>query len=288
MPQQPHLRPVEPPEGGDGMSPVRAPQRQRAGRALPTDRMKMDFQVRVLNAIGRLSGAGKRPVTAQELSKALEGIAPTTVILSNRFFADAGWIRNQRGQYTATDALVEYSRRRALASSGAVPSEALEALRVPARQSWFWEALSPHLADGSMSYTEAAIILMSEAHASESHKPMITNLIAWLNVIGLIDIQDDQISLAGEPGSPAAGRMSHADPQANGQPAAPVAAPRPAATGTPREEPTAQPEGNPPAYVIAFNFGTQLTADDLARLSPEQIKALFEAVGTVMALTSKG
>jgi hypothetical protein len=80
---------------------------------------------------------------------------------------------------------------------------------------------------------------------------------------------------------------SEADARASGQPAAPVAAPRPVATGSPREEPTARPGGNPPACVIAFNFGTQLTADDLARLSPEQIKALFEAVGTVMALTGK-
>jgi hypothetical protein len=77
------------------------------------------------------------------------------------------------------------------------------------------------------------------------------------------------------------------DARAGGQPAAPVAASRPAATGSQREKPTAQPEGNPSAYVIAFNFGTQLTADDLARLSPEQIKALFEAFGTVMALTGK-
>jgi hypothetical protein len=285
MTSQSHLHPVQPPHNGDATDSARAPQRRRASRALPTDRMKMDVQVRVLHAIGRLSGAGKRPVTAQELGKAVDGLAATTVMLSNKFFADAGWIENQHGRYTATDALVEYSRRRALAGSGPVPSEAMEALRRPVRQSWFWQALRPYLANGRLPSTEAAIVLMSEAGAGESHKPMIANLIAWLRIIGLVDLQGDDISLAeGEP-ELSADSSDHAGPQADRQPGAPVAVPRPAATEATGEKPAAQAGGSPPAHVIAFNFGVRMTADDLARLTPEQIKSFFEAVGTVMALS---
>ena len=36
--------------------------------------------------------------------------------------------------------------------------------------------------------------------------------------------------------------------------------------------------------VIGFSFEFSLTADDLAKLTPDQITALFEAVGKVMAL----
>jgi len=284
MVTQSHLRPVDPPDNGGPGGSSRAAQRPHAKRALPTDRMKMDVQIRVLNAIGRLSGAGKRPVNAQELGKALEGLAATTVMLSNRFFADAGWIRSERGQYTATDALVEYSRRRSLAGSGPVPGEAMEALRTPARQSWFWEALAPFLRNGRLPYTEAAIILMSEAEASESHKPMIANLIAWLRVIGLIEQHDDHIALAEGESASSVADPDHADPP----PATPETVQESAAAHAASEKPAVHAAAGPPAYVIAFNFGTQLTADDLARLSPEQIKALFEAVGTVMALTGKG
>jgi hypothetical protein len=36
--------------------------------------------------------------------------------------------------------------------------------------------------------------------------------------------------------------------------------------------------------VIGFNFAFSLTVDDLAKLTPEQITATFEAVGKVMAI----
>jgi hypothetical protein len=36
--------------------------------------------------------------------------------------------------------------------------------------------------------------------------------------------------------------------------------------------------------VVAFSFDVKVTTADLARLTPEQIKAFFEAVGAVMAV----
>ena len=39
--------------------------------------------------------------------------------------------------------------------------------------------------------------------------------------------------------------------------------------------------------VIAFSTDLRLTSEDLAALSPEQIRALFEAVGTVASLTKR-
>ena len=50
------------------------------------------------------------------------------------------------------------------------------------------------------------------------------------------------------------------------------------------QESNKEREANLPAAVLAVSFDVRMTADDLARLSPDQIKALFEAVGTVMAL----
>jgi hypothetical protein len=244
--------------------------------------MKMDLQFRVLHALGRLSGAGKRPVNADDLSRAVGGIAPTTVILSNKFFADAGWIENQQGRYTATDALVEHTRRQAVDGASHPSTEAMEALRVSVRQSWFWEALHPYLANGKLPVTEAAIILMREAAASDSHMPMIMNLLSWLDLIGLITLGDNEISLRdGEAANPQ-NRAERTEPS---MPSSDHGAP--ATNGTMSEKATTEPGRPAPPHVIAFNFGARLTAEDLAQLNPEQIKALFEAVGTVMALTSK-
>jgi hypothetical protein len=235
----------------------------------------MDRQIAVLRALGRLSGPRKEPVNGDQLSRAIGGIASATVILSNRFFADAGWIvTSGRGLYAATDALVEYTRR--IATGAADPAEVL---RAPARGSWFWGVLEPYLADGGLAVNEATILLMREADATESHAPMIQNLIAWLEQVGLITVRDD-IIVAGEP-TPA---------PAENAPQAPPEAERPAsgASAEGSERPAVQGQALPPEPLIAFGLDVQLTVADLAVLTPEQIKAFFEAVGAMAALKNRG
>jgi hypothetical protein len=110
-------------------------------------------------------------VNADALSRAVGSLAATTVILSNRFFAAAGWIViPAKGLYTATDDLVEYTRRLATGT----PDYAAEALRAPTRRSWFWEVLEPHIAGGRrLPENDAVILLMRGADASDGHIPMI-------------------------------------------------------------------------------------------------------------------
>jgi hypothetical protein len=285
MANQPHLRSVEPPT--DGESPTSRQQRQRATKALPTDRMKMDRQIAVLGALGRLSGPRKDPVNGDQLSRAVGGVVASTVILSNRFFADAGWIvPSGRGLYAATDELVEYTRRLATGT----PQYASEILRVPAQRSWFWEILEPYLADGGrLPVNEAAILLMREAGAMDHHMTMIQNLVTWLEHIGLIAVQDNYIVAAAV--SDGVGASSTGFPAEPQRPANPQ---RPAGP-TPTAGPEAgnrghivQDEELPPATLLGFNLDVYLTVDDLARLTPEQIRAFFEAVGVLAALKNKG
>jgi hypothetical protein len=286
MVNQPHLRPVEPPT--DGESPTgRQQPRQRATKALPTDRMKMDRQIAVLGALGRLSGPRKDPVSGDQLSRAISSVVAATVILSNRFFADAGWIvPSGRGLYAATDELLEYTRRLATGT----PEYACEVLRAPAQRSWFWEILEPYLANGGrLPANEAAILLMREAGAMDHHMAMIQNLIAWLEYIGLVTVQDNYIVAAG--GGDGAGTSSAglpAEPQRSAEPQHP-ADPEPEAT---REagggERIVQDGELAPPTLIAFGLDVRLTVDDLARLTPEQIKAFFEAVGALAAVRNKG
>jgi hypothetical protein len=279
MSQQPYLHPVAPPDSGGPAAIGRQQARQRADKALPTDRMKMDRQIAVLHALGRLSGPRKESVNADGLSRAVSGIAPTTVILSNRFFEAAGWIViPAKGIYAATNVLVEYTRRLATGT----PAYAAEALRDPARQSWFWQVLEPHIADGRrLPVNDAVILLMRGAGASDGHTPMIRNLIAWLEHVGMISVRDQCIAAEAKTAEPA-GDTAPGPPQPRDQ--GPAGTPAPAETGAKGEKPTAPGGGEPPATVVAFSFDVKVTTADLARLTPEQIRAFFEAVGAVMAV----
>jgi len=269
MVEQSHLRPVE-----DAPDHKRQPQRQRPGKSLPTDRMKFDLQVRILRTLGRLSGPGKRPVTADDLSRAIGGVANTTVGLSNGFFRDSGWIERQgRGRFAATDALLEYTRH--LAADPTQPQRAVERLRDPVRQSWYWQTLQPALAAGSVPLNEAIVMLSQEADAGAGHIPMLQNVVEWLRWVGLVVVSDDQISLTDATVQPA--ELGNGSEPAHDSPATEPADPK-------SEKPTTSQGGPPPGTVLAFGFDLHLTADDLSRLEPDQIKALFEAVGTVMAL----
>lgn len=283
MNQQSHLRPVEPTDGGDAPGGTRQAARQRASKALPTDRMKMDRQIAVLGALGRLSGPRKDAVDGDQLSKAVGGAVAATIILSNRFFADAGWITlSGRGRYSATDELVEYTRRLATGSR----ENAVEVLQAPVRQSWFWQVLEPYLTVGRVPVNEAVILLMREAGAMDHHLTMIQNLIAWLEYIGLVEVRGDSlVSLDGKADeapapvdSTAAEGSRGPDQEAPARTGAELVAPEPAVQGG----------GFPATPVVMFSLDVRLTVDDLAQLDADQIKAFFEAVGTLAAVKNRG
>jgi hypothetical protein len=273
--QQSHLRSVTPPGGGDSGNTSRQQARQRPSKAIPTDRIKVDRQYEVLQALGRLSGPRKETVNADRLARAVGDIVPTTVILSNRFFEAAGWITTPaKGLYAATDALMKYTQLLAVNE----PDRAAETLRGPARESWFWSTLEPHFANGKIRRNEAELMLMTEAVATDSHLPMIRNLLAWLEHIGLITVDDQFIAAKDETSAQASD-------------AAPTVTPdgpeRAADTRTEGTKPTAQAGERSPAPVISLSFEVKITVDDLARLSADQITALFAAVGTVAAVKGK-
>ena len=66
----------------------------------------------------------------------------------------------------------------------------------------------------------------------------------------------------------------------------PTAPQVPGITDTKGEVPTVEegPEAPASPPVLAFSFDFSLSADDLKKLKPDQIAAMFEAVGKVMAI----
>ena len=65
---------------------------------------------------------------------------------------------------------------------------------------------------------------------------------------------------------------------------APERTEKPTETEAESAKPTAQAGDRSPAPVISLSFEVKITVDDLARLSADQITALFAAVGTVAAV----
>jgi hypothetical protein len=272
---QSHLRAVTPTDGGGSGDASRPQARQRAAKGLPTDRIKMERQYDILATIGRLSSS-RNSINADNLARAVGGgIVATTVMLSNRFFADAGWITiPAKGQYAATEPLVQYARRLVTDT----PDRAVLELHDPVRQSWFWQELESLFTDGKARVSDAETMLMRAAEASPGHLPMIRNLIAWLEHIGMVTVDDQFIAVKVDVATPAA----DADDQR-----APEHAEKPAETGAEGAKPTEQAVERSPTPVISLSFEVKITMDDLAQLSADQITALFAAVGTVAAVKGR-
>ena len=207
----------------------------------------MDLQYRILQAIGRLSGPRKEPVNSIDLAKTVGDVAPSSVALSNRFFTAVGWIGGDgRGQYTAADELVEYTRRikthdEAHAKGRAArPGQARlvlgDAGSAPCRR--------PDADEGRENPADA------EAEAADSHIGKINNLIAWLKLIDLISVEGERITLAamtaqdadGGPEEPKGDEPKHEDGHHGG------------ASRTEVQEPTRNQDSNPPATVLAVSF----------------------------------
>lgn len=281
MTESPVLSPVASATAGPVSSKRRSEPRKRPSKSLPTDRMKFEVQVRVLQAAGRLSGAGKRPIDSQQLSAAMGGeVSHYTVGLSHQFFLDCGWLEKRgRGEYAASDALIDFNRR--LGTDGDDLPRAVEALRVPLTHSWFWRAIEPQLAHGSVPVSEIMVVLMQEAEVGSAHIPQIRNVLEWLRFAGLISIVDDRV-----------GPVDGGAPPLSVEPDVDIATSPPQPEGAPTLEArsaltvVAPPVSTPsaPPSVLSFDFSFKLTVADLAGLSPEQIKSLFEAVGTVMSV----
>lgn len=277
---QSHLRAVTPTDGGGSGDASRPQARQRAAKGLPTDRIKMERQYDILATIGRLSSS-RNSIDADSLARAVGGgIAATTVMLSNKFFAEAGWITiPAKGQYAATEPLVQYARRLV---TGTPPDRAVLELHDPVRQSWFWQELESLFTDGKARVSDAETMLMRAAEASPGHLPMIRNLIAWLEHVGMVTVDDQFIAVKVDVTTPAADADGQQAPEHAEKPAE-----KPAETGAEGAKPTERAGDRSPAPVISLSFEVKITMDDLAQLSADQITALFAAVGTVAAVKGR-
>lgn len=288
MQQDHHLRPVptadsEPVAAGatvenpasrdDGQKEQKRQARPRAAKALPTDRLKLDAQKSALRAIAVASDYGKNAVGSNDIAPRM-GVAPSTAGLNNAFFKESGLItRESKGKYLPTDAANSFARTYSFDKQRAGAS-----LKEPLSSTWYFETVSQQIAGMGPSAKDALIELLAHrAEASKEHELQLGSLLTWLEYAGLIVLDGSLYKLA--PNLPSDKAADKADKPAAGEKEKPSPAPERA---TMEEKPT----GNEvqPQPVLSFSFDIALTQDDLKELSAEQIKAVFEAVGKVMAI----
>jgi hypothetical protein len=156
----------------------------RPRHALPTDRLGLEAQRRVLCAIVLASDYGRNAVGGEEISRHA-GVATSSAVLNNRFFVESNLItRESRGRYQPTEAANEfghkygYDKRRA----GLVLGESL-------RGTWYFDAVRRLLTDSPATEERLLELLGHEAATGPLHRVRLAALIAWLRYAGLITFQ---------------------------------------------------------------------------------------------------
>jgi hypothetical protein len=226
---------------------------------------------------------------AEDLSAAI-GLKGNTGGLSNKFFRDSGWIIPAgRGAYTAADPLMEYHRHLNVDPNDT--SGARRYLADSARSSsWYWEVLEPML-EGGIRQTLVLHTLSKEAGAYE-HTEQLLLILEWLEWLGLIRRDGETVFPAASEGSLRAETDSPADEEPEQEPAteeAPAGQDAAMESALAEQETAAAGNAQKPAdrdarpteeidtsALVSFSFNVRITADDAAKLSAEQLKALLE------------
>lgn len=275
---QDHLRSVPTTDEGSEKPPAneRTPQRPRAKEPLPTDRMKFDVQVETLRAFVIGSNNGRDAVGAADIAKLIEVSSPTAG-LNNSFFEASGWLnREAKGLYKPTATACEFSRQ-----YGLDKEQAGRVLAGTVTETWYMRVTRQRLSMGAVSRAQLVRALIDGGGAYQHHEGHVGNLIDWMDYMGLIEIKDDHVTLADEsPSGEAEAPPEDADAKVESPATLPADAQGKGATTPRATDQVAAP-------ILSFDFGFQLTSDDLAKFSPEQIRALFEAVGTVVAVRAE-
>lgn len=206
-------------------------------------------------------------------------ISPATAGLNNAFFTEAGWVeKSGRGEYKPTAEASAFVQK-----FGFSETEAAACLAPAMKRSWYFTEIASELEAGPMPIDSAVKVLAQIAGAGVEYRPQLVSVIDWLEYVGLVVVADGVVQLGQRD-------VQDREPQERkpSAPGATVAEKRSAPAGgsdagtTTEDRQNGGVQGVP--TLLSLSFDLALTADDLQKLSAEQIKTLFEAVGAVAAV----
>jgi hypothetical protein len=268
-----HLRPV-PAEDQPAESPTKARRRSsrpRTTKALPTDRLKFSAQVDALKAFAIESGFGKQAVGSEDIAPRM-GVAPTTAGLNNAFFMETGLIKRERkGHYFPSDEVSQFAR-----SHGFDPKHAGKVLGAVLKKAWPFAEVQRQLQMGPTTKDAMVSALARSVGASADHEPQLRTVLEWLEYAELITVTNGNIELLDS--TPTTKPEKEQEQEAHKTPPADPKGQESTTENGRQERPT---KSEP---LLSFSFDFVLTAEDLKELTPEQIHAVYDAVGKLMAI----
>ncbi len=285
MQTQDHLRPVPDesphasaatvPNGTSEPPKERAPRRLPTSRALPTDRMKFELQTAALCALAVESEYGKTAVGSDLLARRLK-LSPTTAGLNSPFFVEMGLAtREGKGKYKPVAQVNDFARKYSF------DQKAAGLLLGPIlRESWAYkEIVKQTELEPRVTRSRMVEALADAADGTAAHRPQLMTLLEWLAYGGVVKLAGEVITVtAPAAGASGTGGGDQKSPEPQDQQAAA------AGEGTTTKHPLSPVQGEP---LLGFNFSFALTAEALKQLDSDQIKALFAAVGELVALKAK-
>lgn len=262
-----------PPTGGNrAPARSRSPQKARPRYAVPTDRMRFEVQEKALRVICLASRGGVEPVDSDKMAAHLH-VPASKAALNNAFFVSVGLVeKSGKGDYLPTSIALDYQRKHSF------DRRAAAALIAPCfTDTWFHDAVCQQLDIGAATRDQLIATLAAEAHTDDSYSVQYGMLLDWLEYVGLITTVDGRITVSGKDAErPADDRLELDTPDSDPRPA-----PIPEQDAAPR---VAQPFTAPSSAVLSLTFSVNLSLEDLAALSADQIAALFDGVGRVAAV----
>lgn len=267
--------------GGPGASSpqTRAAAKVRPKYAVPTDRMKFDTQVQALQANVIASSNGAKPVDASALATYM-GVSAATAVLNQAFFRDVGLIeKTGKGTYKPSDTAIKFQQEWSFDKVAA--PKVLAPLFVT---TWFYETVKRRVAMGPTSVEQMIQTLAGVAETDSSYSTQYGFLLEWLEFVDLISMDAGTVALrdgdesAPEEPAPVDDLGPLETPERVLVPKGPLAAKVEPAV----PEPIVTIQRGP--AVIDITVSVYATADDLARLTGEQIAALFEGIGKVASV----
>jgi hypothetical protein len=261
------------PEGGVTVPP-QSPATAAAKRAavvrpnspVPTDRMKLPQSIDALRAFATLSKGGQEPVTTAMVGNNIH-LAVTTAGLNNNFFKSVGLITQAgKGSYKPTAVTMEFARKYSF------DKETAPKILAPAfSDTWFYDAVKQKLELIPDSTVDHVVEMLAGVAGTDStYEVQYTRLLEWLEYVGLITTDGGFVKMT--EASPAE-TVRQSDVSAVDSMTSPA---NPEST-----EPTTQ-GGAPP--LVSLSIEISVTAEDLVRLTSEQITALFDGIGKVASV----
>lgn len=251
-------------------------------RVLPTTRISFAKQLELLRAFAVAAGPNVRAVSLKEAADIIK-IASQTVSLGTPFFFDVGLIRKgEAGKAIPSDPLRAFN-----IAHEWEPATASRKLAPVFLESWFWEAIQARLRhQRSMQEHEVLAAIQKACAASQQHKPQLLQLLAFLQVAGLIERDGTVVRIgptASEtyPAVAASAPESLAEDSLGESDGGRGASNGPAATM--RGVATTFSHGGGAQGMLRFNISVNVDMSEMGDWKPDRIAALFAGLAQVLA-----